>query len=165
MAPALLAVVAVLARRLALRAGPLDEAVGQEGAGLGVVELRHLFLFDQPGLAQGGPNLDADFPRFRAVGAAVVVELDLEAGEIGDVGLPHPGDQLLLAEALLPGADHDGRAVGVVGAEVDAPPPAELLEPHPDVRLKVLDQVADVDVAVGVGQCAGDQDSPHVRPP
>ena len=49
--PALLAVVAVLARRFALGAGPFDEAVGQKGAGLGVVKLRHLLLFDQSGLA------------------------------------------------------------------------------------------------------------------
>ena len=116
-------------------------------------------LLDQSGLSQGGPNLDAGFPRFRAVGAAVVVELDVEAGEIGHVGLPHPGDQFLLADALLPGADHDGRAVGVVGADVDAPPPAELLEADPDVGLQVLDQVSDVDVAVGIGQGAGDEDS------
>ena len=156
---ALVATVAVLARRAALRAGPLDEAVGQKRAGLGVVELRDFLLFDQSGLAQGGPNLDAYFPRFRAVGAAVVVELDVEAGEIGDVGLPHPGDQFLLADALLPGADHDGRAVGVVGADIDAPPPAELLEADPDVRLQVLDQVSDMDVAVGVGQGAGDEEA------
>ena len=57
----------------------------------------------------------------------------------------------------LPGADHDRRAVGVVGADVDAAVPAELLEADPDVGLEVLDQVADVDVAVGVGQGAGDQ--------
>ena len=97
----------------------------------------------------------------RAVGAAVVVELDVEAGEVGHVGLLHPGDQLLLADALLPGADHDRRAVRVVGADVDAPLPAELLEPDPDVGLQVLDQMADVDVAVGVGQGAGDEDSSH----
>ena len=68
-------------------------------------------------------------------------------------------------DAFLPGADHDGRAVGVVGADVDAPPPAEFLEPDPDVGLQVLDQVADVDMAVGVGQGAGDEDSPHVLAP
>ena len=107
----------------------------------------------------------ADFPRFGAVGAAVVVELDLEAGEVGLVGLLHLGDQFFLADALLPGADHNGRAVGVVGANVDAPPAAEFLETDPDVRLQVLDQMADVDMAVGIGQGASDQESPHVHAP
>ncbi len=77
------------------------------------------------------------------------------------MGLLHLGDQLLLADALLPGADHDRRAVRVVGADVDAPLPAELLEADPDVGLEVLDQVADVDVAVGVGQGGGDEDAAH----
>ena len=37
--------------------------------------------------------------------------------------------------------------------------PAQLLEADPDVGLDVLDQMADVDVAVGVGQGAGDENS------
>ena len=49
----------------------------------------------------------------------------------------------------------------VVGADIDAPPPAEFLEPHPDVGLQILDQVSDVDMAVGVGQGAGNEDLPH----
>ena len=96
-----------------------------------------------------------------AVGAAVVVELDVEAGEIGEWALLHLGDQFVFADAFLPGADHDGRAVRVVGAEVNAPLPAQLLEADPNIGLQVLDQVADVDMAVGVRQGAGDQDSPH----
>ena len=94
------------------------------------------------------------------MGAAVVVELDAEAGEVALVRLCHLGDQLLLAAPLLPGADHDRRAVGVVGTEVDAAVPAQLLEAHPDVGLEVLDQVADVDVAVGVRQGGGDEEVP-----
>ena len=137
MGAALVAIVAVLARRLALRASPLDEPIGQKRAGLGVVKLRDLPLLDQPRLADFGPNLVAGFPSFRAVGAAVIVELDVEAGEVGLVGLLHLGDPLFLGNALLPGTDHDGRAVGVVAADVDAPPPAEFLEPDPDVGLEV----------------------------
>ena len=58
----------------------------------------------------------------------------------------------------LPGADHDRRAVRVVGTDVDAPVAAQLLEAHPDVGLDVLDQVAEMDRAVGVGQGCGDED-------
>ena len=75
--------------------------------------------------------------------------------------LLHLGDQRLFADALLPGADHDRRAVRVVGADVDAAVADELLEAHPNVGLDVLDQVADVDVAVGVGQGGGDEDATH----
>ena len=62
-----------------------------------------------------------------------------------------------------PGADHDRRAVGVVGADVDAAVPLQLLEADPDVGLQVLDQVADVDRAIGIGQGAGDEKAWHGR--
>ena len=65
------------------------------------------------------------------------------------------------ADAFLPGADHDRRAVRVVGADVDAAVADELLEAHPDIGLDVLDQMAHVDVAIGVGQGGGDEDATH----
>ena len=55
------------------------------------------------------------------------------------------GDERLFAHAGLPGANHDRRAVRVVGTDVDAAVADELLESHPDIGLDVLDQVADVD--------------------
>jgi hypothetical protein len=71
------------------------------------------------------------------------------------VGLPHGDDQLFLADALLPGANHDGGAVGVVGADIHTPPPAEFLEPDPDVRLQILDEMSDMDMPIGIRQGAG----------
>jgi hypothetical protein len=56
----------------------------------------------------------------RAVGGVVVVELDMETVEIPLVLVPHPVDELLRGDALLLGAQHDGRAVGIVGAAIDA---------------------------------------------
>ena len=41
------------------------------------------------------------------------------------------------------------------------PVPAQPLEPHPDIGLDVLDQVAQVDVPIGIGQGTGDQDAAH----
>ena len=70
----------------------------------------------------------------------------------------------LFAAALLAGAHHDRRAVRVVGADVDGAVAAQLLEAHPDVGLDVLDQMAQVDVPVGVGQRARDQDFRHLYP-
>ena len=81
-----------------------------------------------------------------------MVEGDLEAGEVGLVGRPHGRDQILLAAPLGAGPDHDRRAVRVVGAEIDAVVAAELLEADEDVSLNVLDQMPEMDVAVGVGE-------------
>ena len=99
--------------------------------------------------------------------AAVVVELDVEAGEILDVGFPHLGDQFLLADFLLPGADHDRRAVRVVGADINAAPPAKFLEANPNIGLQILHEVAQVDVAVGVRQGIGDENATirHAKSP
>ena len=88
-----------------------------------------------------------------------MVEVDLEPAKVGEVRLPHRGDELAFRAALRLGADHDRRAVRVVGAEIDRLVAAELLEPHEDVGLDVLDEVPEMDVAVGVGQRRGDEDA------
>ena len=74
----------------------------------------------------------------------------------------HALDQRFRRDAVLLGAQHDWRAVRVVGADVPALGDLVLclhfLETHPDVRLDVFDEVAEVDGAVGVGQRGSDQD-------
>ncbi len=88
-----------------------------------------------------------------------MIELDVEALEVFDVRALHVGDHLLFGAALGAGAERDGGAVGVVGAEVDALVAAHALRPREDVGHDVLDQVADVDVPVGVRQRARDEDA------
>src|SRR5271157_1131384 len=64
-------------------------------------------------------------------------------------------DERFRRDALVPGADHHRRAVGVVRAHVPALVAAHLLEPHPEVGLEVFHEMPQVDVAVGVGKCRG----------
>jgi hypothetical protein len=71
----------------------------------------------------------------------------------GDVG-----HELLRRLAGLLGRDHDGRAVGVVGADEVHRVAQQPLRAHPDVGLDVFHDVADVEVAVGVGQGGGDEE-------
>ena len=71
----------------------------------------------------------------------------------------NPRDQLLGADALLLGPQHDRGAMGVVGADVVHLVAAQSLEAHPDVGLDVLDQMAEVDGAVGVRQGGRDEDA------
>ncbi len=87
-----------------------------------------------------------------------VVEVDQEVGEVGTVLGLHVGDQLLRRDAFLFGAQHDGRPMRVVRTDVYALVAAKLLEPHPHVRLDVLEHVAKVNRTVGVGQGTGDED-------
>src|SRR5690606_36233058 len=152
------AVVAVLVVGLALGTGALDVAVGEEQ-----VFFRVVGLGDVPGedVAVGLYRL-VDQLRVVAVllgvGAVIIVEFDQETGEIPLVLLLHLGEQRLGADAQLLGLEHDGGTVGIVGADVVTFVPAQFLEAGPDVGLDVFHQVAQVDVAIGVGQGAGDED-------
>ena len=86
MRAALVAIVAVLIRRFALGTRALDEPVGQKRAGHRVVKLRrHRFSSTRPAL-RSAAQISPHSSRFSgAVRAAVVVELDVEAGEIAHV--------------------------------------------------------------------------------
>ena len=98
---ALAAVVARLIGRLALRTRAANESIGQKRARLRIVKLLDVALLDQPGLADRPPEFVAQRAVLRAVRAAVVVELDVEAGKVAFVGGLHLGDQLFLAAAFL----------------------------------------------------------------
>ena len=52
------------------------------------------------------------------------------------------GDQFLRGDAFLLRPQHDGCAVGIVGADVMALMPAHFLKAHPDIGLDVFDQMA-----------------------
>ena len=98
-----------------------------------------------------------ELPVIGGMRAVVVVERDVKVAEVGAVFTAHALDEQFGGDALLLRAQHDGRAVRVVGAHIHAVMPAQLLESHPDVGLDVLDQVSHMDRPIGIGQGAGDQ--------
>ena len=71
----------------------------------------------------------------------------------------HFADEFLGGDAFFFGAEHDGRAVGVVGADMPAFGSAHAVESGPDVGLDVAEEMAEVNVAVGVWQGGGHQDA------
>ena len=68
---------------------------------------------------------------------------------------------LLWCFARLLSGNHDGRAVGVVGADKVHLMALHPLKAHPDIGLDVLHDVADVEIAVGVRQRGGDEKLAH----
>ena len=147
-----LAVVAVLVTGVALRALTLDEPVRQEHFLHRVVILLDGTNFDQPGFSQVRVDAVGVLPGFRRMGGIVVIEFDMETVEVALVLLPDAGDELFRGDPFLLRTQHDRRAMGVVGAAIDAVMAAHLLKAYPDVGLDVFDQMAQVDGAVGVGQ-------------
>ncbi len=135
-----------------------DEAVGEEGARFRIEELFHIVFNDEIGVAKRLPYGIAKKPVFFAVGASVMVERNIETSEVPFVRLLHVGDQFHFASPFLASSNHDRGAMRVVSTNVDAPSSVQALIAHPDIGLNVLDQVAQMDLPVGVGQSGSHQE-------
>ena len=95
------AVIAVLVRSAALRAGALDEAVGQEHALFRVIQLGDLFFEDiAGGLIALEDQLGVVAVLF-AMGAVIVIKADQEVGKIGLVLPFYIGNLSLRRDAVL----------------------------------------------------------------
>ena len=81
---------------------------------------------------------------FLAVGGVKIVEVDQKSSAIAHVFPANCVDLLLRCDPTLFCGEHDCGAVGVVGAHIEAVVAARFLEPHPDVRLHLLQQMAKV---------------------
>jgi hypothetical protein len=86
----------------------------------------------------------------------VVVYTNAKIGEIGLMFFLYPGYEGFCFYSLMAGAQHDRRAVGIIGADIVTLVSAHLLEARPNIGLDVLHQMAKVDRTIGVGQGAGD---------
>jgi hypothetical protein len=113
--------------------------------------------FDEPLAVDRIPDFVAEFAVFGTVGAAVIIEADMKAGEIPFMFGLNFGYQAFFAAAFFPGANRNGRAVRIVGTNVNTAMTAKSLKANPNIGLDVLDQVADVDRPVGIRQCGGDE--------
>jgi hypothetical protein len=92
---AVFAVVAVLVGRAAIRADALDVAVGQEHALRRIVELRDAAPRDVAARIERGVDRFGQLAIGRRVGRVVVIEGDVEIGEVAFVLRLDRGDELL----------------------------------------------------------------------
>ena len=88
----------------------------------------------------------------------IIVEVDQKVGKVSGVLGLDVVDQLLRGNPFLLGAQHDGGAMGIIGADVNCLITAQFLEANPDVSLNVLKHVPQMDRTVGIGQGAGNED-------
>ena len=110
------------------------------------------------GVFQTLVNHRREFAVLFRVSRVEIVKVDEKISEIRRMLQLNVVDQLLGGNAFLLGAQHDGRTVGIVGANINSLMAAQLLETHPDVGLYVLKHVPQMDRTVGVGQGAGNED-------
>ena len=93
----------------------------------------------------------------------VVVESNLKIGKVTQMLRMAAGDELFRGDALLARTNHDGRAVGVVRADIHALVTAKFLEPCPKIGLQILHQMTEMDIPVRIGECACNYNLPFFR--
>ena len=151
------AIVAVLSFGPAARAGADNVTVGEEQFLLWIEHLADAAPGDMAIAFERQKDRCGQLPVFFRMRRVIVVEADEEAVVVALMFALDAIDQLLGGDALAFGAEHDGGAVGVVGADEYALMPAHFLQAHPDIGLDRFHDVAEMDVAVRIGQGARDE--------
>jgi hypothetical protein len=149
--------IGVLVLRVTVGAFALDVSVGQEHALDRVIELLDRLYVDQTGLLQSRVHVLGECDVLRGVGRVPVIEADVKAAQILRPIRRDAPDELLRANTLLFGLEHDGCSVRVIGGYEMHLVPQHPLEAHPDIRLDVLHDVPDVKRAIGVGQSGSNE--------
>ena len=141
------------------RALALDVAIRQEHLLDGIVELLDLFRGDERRLAVAQAPVDVlrELDVLRRVRRVPVIEAQVEAFDLLGSRRGDPGHQHLRRHAFRVGPQHDRRAVRVVGADEMHFVSLHPLEPHPDVGLGVLHDVADMEGPVRIGKRRRDE--------
>ncbi len=138
--------------------GALHIAIRQEHLFVRIECLADGAFGDVPGRLQAGVNQFGEIAIFLRVGQIIIVETDAEIGKIRPVLTADVFDELFGAQSRFIGFEHNGGAVGVVGAHIGNMVAAGTLVTHPDVRLDVFHQVTDMNRTIGIRQGAGNQD-------
>ena len=92
------------------------------------------------------------------VGGVPVVKSDVKTIQIRLAPFGNVGNELLGRDTRFLSGNHDGRAMGVIGADEVDLVALHALKTHPDVGLDVLHDVANVKVTVGIRQGGGDKE-------
>ena len=159
---ALLATVSVLILRFATRAGATHVAVGKEHFLLGIVGLPDGAHRDRAGFLQTAVDVLRVIAVLLRVRGVEVVQRDRERGDVAPVLLEHRIDERFGRDAVFPRLEHDRRAVRVVRADIEAIVSPRALKAHPDIGLDALDEEAEMQRPVRIGQRVRHQ---HLAPP
>ena len=95
-------------------------------------------------------NFTAQYAIMFGIGGAVAIESNLKICEVAQVLLATASDEGFWCDALTPSADHDGRAMGVVGTDIATVVTAHFLKANPKIRLQILDKMPEVNIPVGI---------------
>ena len=150
---AVLAGVAVLVLGGTLRTFALDVAIRQEHALDRVEELLDFFRYDQFRGLELFIYVLRQRDVFRRMGRVPVVEAHQKMLPVGIVLSTDTGDQCLRRDAFGFRAQHDRRAMRICRTHEVHFVALHALKTHPNIAVKLIDDVPDMERPVGIGQC------------
>ena len=86
-----------------------------------------------------------------------MIDADQKVVKIGLVNGAHIGDMFLGGNPLLIGFEHNCGAMSIVAANVVTFVASHLLKAHPDVGLRILQDVSKMECCIGVWKGAGNK--------
>ncbi len=135
-----------------------DVTIGKKHVLERIEELFHRLHVDEPGFLELAVDAYRQLDVFRRMRGMPVVETQVKALQIPRAARRDIRHQLFGTHALGLGLQHDGSAVGIIGADKMHCVALHALEAHPDIRLDVLHDVADVKRPVSVRQRCSDEE-------
>src|SRR5262245_27814498 len=142
---------------LGIRAGAADKAVWQKTPVLFAVILRYRTRHDMTLLAQALEDIFRVLTVFRTVGRVKTIKGNVEIGKIALMLNVILSDKVLGRHSRTLGIDFDGRPMRIISAHIHHIPPRHFEKAHEDISLDILDEMAQMNTSVGVGQSAGDE--------
>ncbi len=152
--------IAVLVRSAAIRAGPADIPVGKRTLAVGAENSVDMLAVDKAFFLQLGEEEFCQLLIFRRMRLVIIVKLYQKGLKVLLMLFPELAGKLLRLFSRFSGVHLYGRAVHVGSADVQSIFFLQLQEARIDICLDVFQQVAYMDIAVGVGKGGGDK-VPH----
>ena len=84
--------------------------------------------------------------------AVILIKSDMETGKITQMFTMDARNQLLRRNPFLLGTQHNRRAMRIISTDIVDSMPLHFLETHPDICLNILNQMPQMDAAIGVRQ-------------
>ena len=134
-----------------------DVAIRQEHFLDRIVQLAHFAPRDFSGLAQARENVSGQLLVLGRMRGVIKIEIDMERGEIFFVTGLDILDEFLGRDSGFFRRQHDRRAMRIVGADKMHRVAGHASRTHPDIRLDVAEQMADMQRAIRIRQRTGDK--------
>ncbi len=136
----------------------LDKTIRQKQVFDRIIQLFDCTHSNQPRFFQFPVNILGIVTCLVGVRTVVLIESNMKTGKIAQMFRVNTGNQRFRRNPFLFRTQHDGCAMGIIRTNIMDGMPLHFLETHPDIGLDILDQMSEMDAAIGIRQCGSYQD-------